>query len=94
MTPQPDQQHPQESRDRAIVEQILREGQTDYNLVELARLRIRYRSFPGARELQQLLVQVLDTWGLSEAELFARSRQIHATGHIYRYRGDEQQDWS
>ncbi len=95
MTSRPDQQHPQAERDRAILERIAQEGQTDYNLVEVARLRIRYQDFPGAREVQRQLAQILQTWGLSEADLFERSRAIHATAQVYRqrHRGD-QQDWS
>jgi len=95
MASQPDQQHPQEQRDRAIVERAAREGLTDYNLVEVARLTIRYRRFPGARDLQRQLAQLVQAWGLSEDELFARARQLHASGQVYRNTlQDDRQDWS
>jgi len=47
-----DQQHPQYKRERASVDTLLAEETTDYNLSELARLIIRYRGFPGARNIQ------------------------------------------
>jgi len=61
----------------------------------LARLIIRYRDFPGARDIQQDLQVVLDTWQLTEAELYARTRVIHAAGMVYRRTATgEQQDWT
>ncbi len=48
-----DQKHPQEKSDRLIVNELLLADATDYNLAELARLRIRYCNFPGARQLSQ-----------------------------------------
>ncbi len=91
-----DQKHPQESRDRQIVNSLL-QGQPDhYNLAELARLRIRYQNFPGAREIQRDLEIILQRWQLTEEQLYERSRQIHATHQIYKVRGKrhEQEDWS
>ncbi|MGB0564891.1 MAG: DUF3288 family protein [Spirulinaceae cyanobacterium] len=91
-----EQRHPQEMRDRRILSQLNSEGRSDYNLVELARLRIRYRNFPGARTLQAELDQLLVSWQLDEEQLFALTREIHATGQIYRRSkdGEEPQDWS
>ncbi|CCQ61037.1 hypothetical protein CWATWH0401_1305 [Crocosphaera watsonii WH 0401] len=48
-----DQKHPKEKGDRLIVNELLVADPTDYNLAELARLRIRYGNFPGARQLTQ-----------------------------------------
>lgn len=91
-----EQRHPQEMRDRRIIVQLQSEGRSDYNLVELARLRIRYRNFPGARQLQTELDQLLSSWQLDEESLFSLTREIHATGQIYRKgkNGEEAQDWS
>ncbi len=91
-----DQSHPQEKRDRLIVDQLLRGEPNDHHLVELARLRIRYQNFPGARELQQDLELVFQQWGLSEEMLFERTRQIHWQGRAYQHlrKEEEQQDWS
>ena len=91
-----DQQHPLYSRDRLIVNTLLQEGPTDYNLAELGRLKIRYRGFPGARDIQADLETVLQRWELTEEELFAKTRQIHATTRIYELRSNkrEEEDWS
>lgn len=90
-----DQQHPQEGRDREIIDRLLREEPTDYNYAELARLRTRYRGFPGARVIQQNLDAILHRWQLTEEQLFERTRQLHAAGKVYK-RGDSQgqDDWS
>ncbi|MEY3333462.1 MAG: hypothetical protein RLZZ176_1762, partial [Cyanobacteriota bacterium] len=61
----------------------------------LARLKIRYQGFPGARDIQTNLDKVLQRWGLTEAELFEKTRQLHAQGGIYKSRGKkEEQDWN
>lgn len=91
-----DQKHPREDRDRLIVDQLLQHSgePTDLHLVELARLRIRYQGFPGARELQQNLNRAMQQWNLSEEALFERTRAIHAQGLVYKRGGNQQEDWS
>ena len=91
-----DQQHPQWRSDRAIVDSLLAAAPTDYNLAELARLRIRYSSFPGARDIQTDLDKVLQLWGFTEAALYEKTRQIHAVGPVYKGRASkgEQDDWN
>ena len=91
-----DQQHPRERRDRPIVDRLLEStsNPTDIQLVELARLRIRYQGFPGARQLQQDLDKLLQQWSLNEEELFARTREIHARGNVYKRGNDGEEDWS
>lgn len=90
-----EQKHPQEKSDRLTVDDLLRGQPSDRNLVELGRLIIRYRNFPGAREIQRDLNKVLNKWQLNEAELYAKTRQIHALGNIYRQTPTgEQQDWT
>lgn len=90
-----DQQHPQEKKDRDLVNRLLQEEPTNLNLGELARLRIRYRGFPGAREIQRDLDRLLQRWNLSEEGLFETTRHLHATGQVYqRIRGEDAQDWS
>jgi Protein of unknown function (DUF3288) len=93
-TSQKDQQHPLYGSDRQIVNALLNGEATDYNLAELARLRIRYKGFPGARDIQADLEKVLQQWQLSEAELFAKTRQIHQIGQVYKGRGTQREDWS
>ena len=90
-----DQQHPLYNRDRPLIDILLAQDATYYNLSELARMRVRYQGFPGARDIQTNLDQVLQRWGLTEAELFAKTRQIHNQGGIYKSRGKkEEQDWN
>ena len=91
---QKDQQHPLWSSDRQIVNTLLAETATDYNLSELARLRIRYRGFPGARDIQADLDKVLKQWQLTDETLTAKTRQIHAEAQVYKGRGSKRDDWS
>ncbi|MBW4468011.1 MAG: DUF3288 family protein [Pegethrix bostrychoides GSE-TBD4-15B] len=89
-----DQQHPQWSNDRQVLNSILEGQPTDYNLAELARLRIRYRGFPGARDILADLDKALSRWQLTEADLFAKTRQIHQVAQVYKGRGSQRDDWS
>jgi Protein of unknown function (DUF3288) len=90
-----DQDHPQYSKDRPTVESLLLAEPTDLNLAELARLRVRYHGFPGARDIQTYLDQVMQQWGLTEEELFAKTRAIHQVGGMYKTKGKkEEQDWN
>jgi Protein of unknown function (DUF3288) len=91
------QSHPQEKKDREVINQIA-QGHADdpVSLAELARLRIRYQGFPGAVAIKDSLDQLLHKWGLTEAELFAKTRQIHQADRIYQVRSkfQEQEDWT
>jgi len=90
-----DQQHPQWRLDRQTVDTLLAASDpTDHNLVELARLRIRYQGFPGARDIQADLDKVLNQWNLTEASLFEKTRQIHAIAQVYRGQTSKRDDWS
>ncbi|MBN4002030.1 DUF3288 family protein [Nostoc sp. LPT] len=90
-----DQQHPLYNRDRPLIDILLAQEATDYNLAELARLRMRYQGFPGARDIQKDLDKALQQWGLTEAELFEKTRKIHDLGGIYKSRGKkDEQDWN
>ncbi|MEG4213751.1 DUF3288 family protein [Microcoleus sp. S13_B4] len=88
-----DQQHPQYKRDRASVNTLLASEATDYNLSELARLIIRYRGFPGARDIQSDLKKVLQKWNHTQESLYQKTRKIHATGEVYRRQKSDQEDW-
>jgi hypothetical protein len=89
-----DQQHPLYADDRQIVNTLLNGEPNDYNLAELARLRIRYRGFPGARDIQTDLDAILKQWELTEEQLFQKTRQIHQTAQVYRTRTSQREDWS
>ncbi len=90
-----DQQHPLYNRERPLVDSLLNQEATDYNLAELARLRIRYCGFPGARDVQEQLDGIMKQWGLTEEELFEKTRIIHQKAGIYELRGKKkEQDWN
>ncbi|MGL5508069.1 MAG: DUF3288 family protein [Microcoleaceae cyanobacterium] len=90
-----EQQHPQYFKDRRTVNDLAKaEEPTNLNLCELARLKIRYQGFPGARDIQKDLEDVMQKWGFPEEEsLFTKTRQIHADGLAYQRNSNEQDDW-
>ena len=94
MTQIPEQKHPREKQDREIVKRLFEEGVNDHNLAELARLRIRYKNFPGANTLKEELDSLLQKWDLTEEALFAKTRQIHHQRKVYRQGETDQEDWS
>ena len=90
-----EQQHPLYNRDRPIVDTLLSQEATDLNLAELARLRIRYQGFPGAKDIQRDLNLILQQWSLTEEQLFEKTRELHNVGGIYKSRGKrEEEDWN
>jgi Protein of unknown function (DUF3288) len=89
----PEQQHPQYKRDRSTVDTLLEKEPTDYNLSELARLKIRYRGFPGARDIQADLEKVMQKWNHTEQTLYEQTRKIHADAQVYRRQKSDQEDW-
>lgn len=90
-----EQQHPQATGDRQILKQLLAAQEpTDYNLAELARLRIRYHGFPGARDIQTDLERVLQKWNFTEEELFEQTRRLHAQRAVYKKVETQQEDLS
>ncbi|MGF1460305.1 MAG: DUF3288 family protein [Leptolyngbyaceae cyanobacterium] len=94
MTDKTDQDHPQYLSDRAVVNELLKGEFTDYTLCELARLIIRYRGFPGARDIQRDLEKALKQSGLTEETLYEKTRALHAEGGIYHNLGRNREDWS
>ncbi len=90
-----EQKHPQEAKDQAVVDRLLKSPPDAPHLLELARLRIRYKNFPGARSLQRDLDLALQQWQLSEEELFSQTRALYASGAAHGKKStEEEQDWS
>jgi hypothetical protein len=89
-----EQQHPQWSSDRQVVNRFLVEEPTDFNLAELARLTVRYRGFPGGRDIQADLEKTRQRWKLTEEELFEKTREIHERGGLYSVRSNKREDWT
>jgi hypothetical protein len=95
MAEKKDQQHPQYTKDRQIVNELLAQATpNNRSYADLARLIIRYREFLGARDIQKDLIKVLNSWKLNEEELFAKSRDIHAIGRVYMVQDEGQDDWA
>ena len=92
------QRHPQEKVDRAIVDLLLEsDPHESMALAELARLRIRYKGFPGATDIQENLDRLLLEWHLTEEQLFAKTRALHSSEQIYQVKAkkyQEQEDWN
>lgn len=86
-----DQAHPLWHLDRQTLNRLLAEDPTEFNLAELARLRIRYTGFPGAADIKADLDKALQRWGLDESRLYAKTREIHQRGSVYRARGDQEE---
>ncbi len=89
-----EQQHPQHRRDRQITDSLLRDDPSDYNLAELARLKVRYQGFPGSRDIQADLEKILKKWQLTEADLFQKTQDIYARGQIYVLHSNKREDWN
>ncbi len=75
--------HPQYKKDRETLNTLLAGSPSNLNMAELARLRIRYDGFQGARDIQRDLDRALEKWGLTEAELFAKTREVHRTETVF-----------
>jgi hypothetical protein len=80
-TPAPEQSHPLHALDREVVNGLLAAATpSDEQLVDLARLLMRYQGFPGAQDLQDDLERLLRLWGLDRQALHSRTRAIWAAG--------------
>jgi hypothetical protein len=55
---------------------------------------VRYRGFPGGRDIQADLEKTLKRWGYSEETLYEKTRQIHAREAIYTVRTNKKEDWN
>ncbi len=93
-TDKDEQIHPQYKGDREIVDKLLSQEKTsDRGFAELARLRIRYRGFPGAKDIQNDLESMMEKWELTEDSLYEKTRKIHAKGKVFKGETNEQEDW-
>jgi len=77
-----EQSHPLHATDRERVDALLACAEpADAELVEAARLLMRYQGFPGAADLQRDLAKVLRLWRLDRETLQGRTRAIWAAGY-------------
>ena len=90
-----DQRHPQYTKDRQILNELLAQSvPSNRGCADLARLLVRYRDFVGARDIQADLVKAMHNWQFTEESLFAKTREIHAIGKVYMGKEEEQDDWA
>jgi len=82
------QNHPLYIADRPTVNRLLETLNPEQaDIVDCSRLFIRYDQFPGARDLQEDLAQVLQNWGFNREDLNKKARAIWTGG--YRPRTEE-----
>ena len=89
-----EQRHPLAHIDRGIVKSFFVEGISDYNLTELARLRIRYQNFPGASDIKYDLDSIMNQWELTEDQLYQKTRLIYSEGKLNHSDSGQEEDWS
>ena len=76
-----DQNHPLEAIDRHTVDRLLAcERPGDQDITDLARLFMRYETFPGAESLRNDLDRVLTFWSINRDELNRRARELWSSG--------------
>ena len=72
-----EQNHPLYSIDRDHIDRLLaKEKPEDGDIVDLARLFLRYDGFPGASDLQDDMNKLLSLWDFTREDLNATARQI------------------
>lgn len=81
------QAHPLYKGDRAVVDRLRSTSiPSDQDLVDAARLLMRYRAFPGAFDIRDDIITAAKTWGFANsAELNAATRAIWERGFRPQY---------
>ena len=78
-----EQIHPLYIRDRVHVDRMLsKESPNSDDLIDLARLFIRYEDFLGASDLKSDLFKILKNWDLDRDVLNSKTRQIWLDGFV------------
>tara|TARA_B100000700_G_C14780645_1_gene731164 strand:+ start:391 stop:687 length:297 start_codon:yes stop_codon:yes gene_type:complete len=76
------QNHPLHQIDRDRLNHLLvQKKPEDADLIDLARLFIRYEDFPGENDLKSDLKKVLRLWGFSRESLNVRTKEIWNKGY-------------
>ena len=77
-----EQSHPQYSKDREVLNKLLsKNNPKEGDLVDLARLNIRYQSFPGAFDIQSDIKKILKFWKLNIDLLNESVKEIWSNGY-------------
>ena len=76
------QNHPLYETDRDLLNRFIsKNNPAEEDLIDLARLFMRYEGFPGAKDIQMDLVKILKVWGITKEELNNSTRKIWAKGY-------------
>ena len=77
-----EQNHPLYLTDRGHLNRLLSKiSPQDQDLIDLARLLIRYDGFLGAEDLQADMIKILNLWGMTRDTLQERTKQIWTKGY-------------
>ena len=72
-----EQIHPLHDTDKQIVDSlIVLKSPENNDLINLARLILRYEKFPGEKALKTDLEKTLNFWQMSKEQLFSKTRKI------------------
>ncbi len=80
--PSQQQNHPLYRIDREHIDRLLsKDSPGEEDLVDLARLLMRYEGFPGAEDLQEDMNKTLNLWGLNRDSLNEKVRGVWERGY-------------
>ena len=72
-----EQTHPLHVTDKNIIDSLIsKEKPEELDLINLARLIIRYSNFPGETEFKNDIGKILNFWNISRNELFFKTKII------------------
>jgi hypothetical protein len=77
------QDHPMYVKDRPTIDSIVYKELKDLGkqeIVDLARLLIRYASSSGQQDIRGQIIQALDRWGKTPEQLQIKAREIWQSG--------------
>ena len=76
------QNHPLYETDRDLLNRFIsKNNPAEEDLIDLARLFMRYEDFPGGKDIQMDMVKILKLWGITKEELNNSTRKIWAKGY-------------
>ena len=76
------QNNPLYETDRDLLNRFIsKNNPAEEDLIDLARLFMRYEDFPGAKDIQMDMVKILKLWGITKEELNNSTRKIWAKGY-------------
>ena len=76
------QNHPLYQTDRDLLNRLIsKNNPAEEDLIDLARLFMRYEDFPGAKDIQMDMVKILKLWGITKEDLNKSTRKIWAKGY-------------